>query len=848
MTRRPALIGALALLLAPPLALAQSFAGSADSDLYEKFRTQVQKELVDTVTDEPVIQFLQGVYKERWTLSTDEVKAAIRQEPWKACTKENSAIGSTFECAQALENISVLATEEQALRTFGRNLQRVSAAQELPMSEIPGRPFHLATDLSGIINIWRAGTGSVQQSVTGSILVRTRALTEEEEDRIEEVFDEMDERGVADMGLPDAPAGVVWRFQYGVRLVLGERNPRYPAPETDDQSEPGSERQYMFKRWQDNGDDDMGWETILKRIWALLPKNRDDFDPPLSENEVSYILFPDSLQARMPPGMLLWARVDKAPESGSNPSQHPLGDVGIAWKYPIEPFMPSLLSIEPDHINEPILGGRYPPEPARDRTSNDDGSPADAGSKEPIDGRGLCSMALGQRGYLCRPLTVESEELCPEEQDENDDDEENVITLVSCTLEEKPTLTVAGADVCREIEWKNGEQPQRCDVEFYQGDCGADARADFKTPDGKIGICVGDLGAVNITYAIEHELVHAQQFCGMEPGNVYENLEGEGEEKEKAQDALCCRLEGEAYLVNCKRMYDDGLLRNPDGSPAFIKGTEVTPQTCMEISRLKSCQWALGRDVKCPSTTNFVADDIDELVPLVGGNPKDLPDTFEEATDPETMDARVAARLRTIERQIPVCEPGTESEYKNTIGNNACFIGQCVEESLELHRLTGGRSPATVGDGAFPHDDPEMGEALATMLRSVPAINPPLPSYRPQMVLRILEDALCQLQGMPASTPPHLCAFSTSRRLAVPLATGTQTIQSLVFSAEEQRDATLLVRQIATSLGSRIGTDMQGQYLRIGTRTLSEVVALANTLLNDMLTVHFPANMCPLSL
>ena len=842
MTARTFRIGLLLALLAPSLALAQS----ADVDLYDAFRTQVQKEFADAVADEPVIQFLQGVYRPRWDLSADEMKAAIRQEPWKACAEENSDIGTTAECTRALENISVLATEEQALRTFGRNLQRVAAAQELPISEVPGRPFHLATDLSGIINIWRAGTGSVQRSVTGSILLRTHALTEDEKSSIEQVFDQMEERGIADMGLPDAVYGVVWRYQYGVRLILGERNPRFPPPERDAQSGDGSERQYMFRDWQDDDNGAMGWETILKEIWDKLPKDQNDFDPPLSENEVAYFLFPDDIQAKMPPGMLLWARVGGATYEPGVGERDDLGDVGVVWKYPIEPFMPSLLSIEEDRLDEPILGGRYPPEPATPRSSNDDGSPAPIGTKTPIDGRGLCSMALGQRGYLCRPLTVESEELCPEGKETND--EENVITLVSCTLEEKPTLTVAGADVCREIEWKNGEQPQRCDVEFYQGDCGADARADFKTPDGKLGICVGNLGEVNMTYAIEHELVHAQQFCSMEPGNVYENVEGEGEEKEKAQDALCCRLEGEAYLVNCKRMYDDGLLRNPDGSPAFIKGTEVTPQTCMEIGRLKSCQWALGRDVHCPSTVDFTADDIDALQPLMIGNPKELPDTYEESIDPETIDARVAARIRTIERQIPVCEPGTESEYKNTIGNNACFIGQCVEESLELHRLTGGRSPATVGDGAFPHDDPEMGTALATMLRSVPATTPPLPSYRPQMVMRILEDALCQLQGMPASTPPHLCAFSTSRWLAVPLATGTQTVESLVASAGEQRDATLLVRQIAASLGSRIGTDMQGQYLRVGTRTLSEVVALANTLLKEMLTVHFPANMCPISL
>jgi hypothetical protein len=841
MTARTLRIGLLLALLTPPLALAQS----ADVDLYDTFRTHVQKEFADIVADEPVIQFLQGVYRSRWDLSADEMKAAIRQEPWKACAEENSDIGTTAECTRALENISVLTTEEQALRTFGRNLQRVAAAQELPMSEVPGRPFHLATDLSGIINIWRAGTGSIQRSVTGSILIRTRALTDDEKSSIEQVFDQMEERGIADMGLPDAVNGIVWRYQYGVRLILGERNPRFPPPEKDARSGDGSERQYMFRDWKDDDNGAMGWETILKEIWDKLPKNRNNFDPPLSENEVAYFLFPDDIQAKMPPGMLLWARVGGGTYEPGVGERDDLGDVGIVWKYPIEPFMPSLLSIEEDHLDEPILGGRYPPEPATPRSSYDDGSPAPTGAKTPVDGRGLCSMALGQRGYLCRPLTVESEELCPEGKETND--EENVITLVSCTLEEKPTLTVAGADVCREIEWKNGEQEQRCSVVFYQGDChGMSGEADFKEPDGRIGLCINENApGAPLTYTIEHELVHAQQSCDMdETGNFYAKMDAADAEE------LCCRLEGEAHEISCGRMIADGVLRSQDGAPLEINGIEITVQTCMEIARMSSCSNIMKRNVWCPASRTYTANDAEKLYEAMenGGNPKNLPDTFEAATNPDTMDARVKARVRTIERHIPICKPGTETSYKNTIGNNACFIGQCVEESLELHRLTGGRSPATVGDGAFPHDDPEMGTALATMLRSVPATTPPLPSYRPQMVMRILEDALCQLQGMPASTPPHLCAFSTSRRLAVPLGTGTQTVESLVASADEQRDATLLVRQIAASLGSRIGTDMQGQYLRVGTRTLSEVVALANTLLKEMLTVHFPANMCPISL
>jgi len=818
----------------------------AQENLYDMFRERVREELADEEIDEPVIDFLRGVYKDRWPMGTEEIKAAIRGEHVKACDTEQEDAPQRFkgDCGDAVDNIKILAGEEQALRTFGRELQRIAASQELPMSEIPGRPFHLTTDLSGILNIWRAGTGSIKNSVTGALLVRTRPLKENEGeiDRVREAYEEVAGGLKADM---QRDSGQNWEsfvgkmayFQYGARLRTGARSPTYPPPIKDNQSGPGTERQYLF----DSSYASM--ETLLTAIWDDLPKDRDDFDPPLSKNEVAYILFPDELTQLLPENVLIWARVDGAGEyvpGVGESGDHALGDVGLAWKYPLEPMLPALLSNETGKSGEPILGGMYPPEPATPRSSNDDGSPAPPGAKNPLDGRGLCSMATAQRGYLCRPVAVVDEQRCPKEDDTSD--EENVITLVSCTLEEKPTLTVAGADACREIEWLNGEQQKRCNVEFYQGDCGAPARADPKKPNGSLGICIGDTNGVNLTYIIEHELVHAQQFCSMEPGNVYEDLE------DKEADALCCRLEGEAHLVSCKRMYDDGLLRE-DGAPAFIKGVEVTPQTCMEIGRLKYCTLALERDVKCPSTiAEFTANDMDALEPLMQGNLKDLPSTFEESTDPETMDARVAARIRTIERQIPVCKPGTESAYKNTIGNNACYIGQCVEETLELHRVTGGRSPATVGDGAFPHDDPDTGDALATMLRSVPATSPPLPTYRPQMVMRILEDALCQLQGLPAATPPHLCAFSSSRRLALPLEDGASTARSLVFSAEEQREARALMEQLGAALGSRIGTDMQGQYLRIGTRTLSEVVALANTLLKETLSVTFPANMCPLSL
>lgn len=846
-------------------------ASAADTNLYEIFREQVEKEMGAEQTDAPVVEFIQGIYKDRWGMSVSDVEDAIQGKPWLACAIEDDTLevewkrNNLAECDRALKNIQLIAIEEQQLRVFGRQLQRISSAQELPLTEFPGRPFHLATDLSGIINIWRAGTGSVQQTVSGAVMVRTKKISDEEAEGLKEVFEKLAGAVQIGEGGVNQESGIaqIWYYQYGALLRMGARQPTYPPPLDDGKSGPGTERQYLFK-------DDFSAGTYLHALWGKLPRERDDFDPPLGEGEVAYFLFPEKLTNMLPENIVVWARMDAGRYEPGVGESHWLGDAGLAWKYPIEPLLPSLLSnrYEPGvgETGSPILGGRYPPEPAIDQFSDDNGNPLPPGTKKPLDGRGLCSMALAQRGYLCRPYKATDEQRCPDEQSQSQSNsDENVITLVSCTLEDKPTLTVAGADVCRDIDWRSKKNPQnsqegseqqgrRCDVDFYQAsDCGgADARADFKTAEGKLGICVTYDPGTNLTYALEHELVHSQQFCTIEkPGNVYEALaETENDPKKlmEKQDALCCRLEGEAYLVNCKRMYEDGLLRNPDGSRAFIKGVEVTPQVCMEISRLKSCQWALNRDVKCPMSANFTVDDLEALKPLVVGNPKNLPDTFEKATNPDTMDARVAARVRTIERHVPICTPGTETLYKNTIGNNACYLGQCVEETLELHRVTAGRSPAVVGDGAFPHDDPNTGDALATLLRSVPASSPPLPSYRPQLIARTLDDALCQLQGLPAATPPHLCAFSPSRRLELPRGDRSLTGVDLRFNQQEQQEATLLIEHIASGLGSRIGTDMQGQYLRIGTKTLSEVVALANTLFKEAITVTFPTNMCPLSL
>ncbi len=791
---------------------------AASGDIYAMFREQVRHELSNDAVDDPVITYIHGVFRDRWPMSEEDIRSALRHEYWSACVPEDDDVPQRNKgnCVDAIGNITSLASEEQGLRTFGRTLQRIAAGQELPLSEVPGRPFHMATDLSGIVNIWRAGTGSMKETVSGAMLLRTwtpvnnspteMALRERIDQLVEEFSSMSDEQRI----------GIVARYQYGVRLVKGQRAPRYPSPIDDGQSEPGSERQYVFKRWE-------AIEEILQNAFQSLPMG-DTFNPPLSANEVVYVLLPEDLHNALPDNLLLWLRIGPYVQG----EEDTIGDAGL----------PSLIQADTEDEGDPILGGRYPPEPARDAFSDENGNPLPVGSKLPIDGRGLCSMALAGRGYLCRTVKATGEEQCPQDTPLNTATAN--ITLVTCANDDPPTLTVAGADVCRDINWTNNRQ-RGCAMTLSQGNCGT-GKTGPKTPDGRIDSCIGDTDGITMTYLIEHELVHAEQLCALPPGDIYAGLSDED------ADALCCRTEGEAHLVSCLRMYDDGLLRGPDGGPAWINGVEITPQTCMEIAREASCLTTRGHTVTCPRTSTLLSgSDMPALQDLMRGNPQNLPDTFAEATNRTTMDQRVLARLRTIERPSSICTPGTESTYKNTIGNNACYIGQCIEETLELHRITGGRSPVTVSDEAFPWDDPNTGNKLSTTLRSIPTVTPSLPSYRPMIVLRAFEDALCQLQGLPAATPPHLCAFSPSRRLAVPLTDGASTALSMIDSAQEQNDATMLMEELGAALGSRIGTDLQGQYLRVGTRSLSDSIALANELLVRATDVTFPMNMCPLS-
>jgi hypothetical protein len=815
---------------------------AADKPLYDMLKESVEMELGQNGYDDEIVLYLTKVFKEPESVIRPALAGGV--EFVAAC--ETAGISDRGACYDLILRIIRSAKQEAAIRKLGKQLQEAAGGEEVPVSYIPGRAVSLFFDLSALVNIWAPGDKAPINFGDDTSLTIKRLPDDLMDTHLDDLNDAL-------TLLPDDErVAAVWRYDGGLRLVDGKRGEPFKPPFEFEQNGPGKDLQLLNKRWKE---DPSNIEDVLQKIWNDLPP--DD----TIENRITYYSFP-KLEEKMPENILVWARKGKRKEKGKLVDY---GDVGLAWKTPLLPVFPALLTR--DASGEPkdaILGGFYPPEPVEPAT------------RDPIDGRKLCSDPVASKGYLCQQANAKG---CPVPASTNPD----AITLTEC--ERAPaTLTLAGADVCREIKWRSSPPYDRkassfnpkeqcylssltCKSGFFSG-----GRTEEKKPDGGIAVSVNPMQGVMSTYLWIHELVHAYQECTEPPGSPYitppnpnNPLDGLTPDQQRKNIETCCRLEGEAYRVQCDAMEEDGLFFDQTtGTRRQIMGVPLTATVCAEAFTDYSCNERVrGR---CPRTFEYPGNapgpalnqlfvgQIDAVVKPV--LPATLPSSCSAAIAPGTRDPRVQARIETIEVLYNIADPLNATTYRNSLGNNFCYAGQAAEDTFDLHNVTGGRTPIGVADQASPWIADRTFSAASSASSASSAKSSPfalieqplgkLPPYIPQVIAEQFDLALCQQQGAPTQSPPVLCTLQYGRRLQLPLMDYVQNAQSLTDQQAQTQAPLEQFRDLDAGLGARIGNGIYEQYAPRVLGLIQSLMQEAVRQLELLSTVKFPDTMCPL--
>ncbi len=828
-------------------------------------------------------------------LSDQDIADAVQSNMQSLCAKKgegDTAIGYDA-CNKLQDDILKVVGRETSLRSLGRDLQAIASGYEVPMRDGQAGAVAVNSPIAGILNIWRVhGSGSV---VGSGALVRS-ALTDPEEikpiaEQLKEAYEKLADNEAEN---EEQQRAAVWRYSMGVRLARNERK-GFPAPEEyDTKKQP--DRQYLFKRWEKI-------EDLLNQIWGIIKAAK--FDPPLQPGEIAFFTLDSS---KMPTNVELWGYVEKPnTKNATNGTPAALdGDVGMRFRIPLDPAFPSLMK---EGIEEPVLGGTYPPEPVEEQSGGQQGQ-----KKKPIDGRSLCSGPISRRGYLCRQIDAESID-CAESPKVTDPD---VIALTSCTkktpLTEDETwccvapqqqsggeewdkksggtcqiltkdaceqqgkkmenvdacaengcdtiaskvvhTTASGPDVCSDVEWSQWNPDTQCKITLRcSDDCGNDSsktygKVDLKTADGTIDVCLSKDGQGANIPGMMHELVHASQECGLPPGSgLYQNDPKElaklSEQELQIEQRKCCAIEGEAYRAEYESAAEQGYLQNPDGS--WKESSTGIPFTPDALAEAH-------RSFGCGHLVfgdDFHCAESREYPPSFLGEGISL---ITQATEDAKLDCDKVAALPlmkqfkdSVETQTGICRPYGQTEFENTIGNTMCFVGACVETSAEVHRTIPGRIGAGVQDEAFPFDSKlKAPDDKTDFLTAPPGGSATLPPYAPRRLLAQLDGDFCRQLGLPPLSPSALCVITTNRTLQLPLADYITSAEELYTNQEQMISAVGQREALSAALGARIGSSLYEEHLRRFGRSFSEVLLTMGRLLTTLKDTSFPTEMCTL--
>ena len=834
----------------------------AAQDIYKDMLKMTQQELLqdgngDASVDLHVKRFTAKVLsKDPYNYYRSEVQKSFDVLQWPQLLSKNDhrptmAYGPG---SVTIGDLRTVAGREERVRALGRELQLIATSYEAPVISPEYGDF--PAKARATIRIWQAGTGSVVRTDTGLVL---RAIPMDNDQvlpgRVKNVgtaLKDLLHKDDAGMENREDFVAAMWRYMHGVRFVLGERK-EYPKPPDINGADPGTERQFLKKRFATV-------ENALKQLWDDARVYAQTNMKVEVGEVVWFTLTDESRDKLLPENVNVWVYVEKLRDGTLS------GDAGLQWGIATEPVLPSLCNdmngamegsekenlcafgAPADKIT--TLGGLFPP--------------------PPVDGTGLCTEPFQRLGYICRPLSGDAgTTIC--KQDVKQD--KTKILLSACTKDTGTKATLMGPDVCASTTWNDPTafNPQtnckitlKCDKLPFGG-----AQTAKKAADGTIVVTVKSSKLEEQgppVPLIIHELTHAQQTCGLPPG--FDAYAGYQKMTPDQYGAVCCKNEGEAYKSECEMFDQDGLFKDPaTGAPKLLsivgtdgkpKNVELNVETCWQLLTDASCRERGSKDgvgeVRCPNTFTFSNTNtlsiqkaaFEDLTNYVFKNIKG-PKTCADALDPKKLDPRIVAAKRAVEQtNRQVCDPRHTTTYPNTIGGSMCYIGQCLEQSIEDHRLIPGRQTFAAGDEAFTAESCIGPTIDSSTIVSVPLkVAPPLPPYRPGLLIQSLDAELCQQNGLPPQSPPSRCAFNALRTLASPEEDILKTAISLWKQPQGLVTTVGGTEKLSEALGARVASEWYGNYLKVTVPKLSVLTTEAASLLNTFTKIKFSAAMCP---
>lgn len=785
---------------------------------YEQMHTQ-QAEIVSN-------RFLERVFPEKdQQIGEDEVDKALSGFYATFCKNEKRNL-EDLKCREVVDiAIRSILAAVQATRTVGRDLQMLATTYEREMAGLTGQKDTITLRLQSILNIWQSG---IDQSLNpyhrGNIryLDPPEGAFEDIKNQLISVLEGMIEvkesLGAAAEGQQkenrEQYIAAVWRYRHGYKSVRRSLDASEDSCASRHERLDGTELQYTRKVW-------CNLEEILNQAVQAAQRYAAELNPPLRDNEVA--VFPPFELSK---GVLLWVRSD---------------DAGLDFDVAIESVLPAMDCLESDQpencIDNAILGGQYPEPPP-----------------EPKLNTGLCSHPLAKRGYLCR--AIQDPQLC-QEKDENNQ-EQKAIELTTCRTPDfqddiPARITPSGFDICTVGSWKarpsreTGEEIlehcRTCTPHFTcKGSCDGAPGAGFtavKNENGEIEVClpsnVGALPPAVTIYLALHEMARVQQECAAPPGYLTDYL---------ADPLQCCPVHYEAATLQCAAMAQDGLLDLADISldqcalvlsEYYCNSGDLSNPVCTrreeeELEKLMVLvqeAFRLTGELELPGDCNLIADQLNRYV---GGE------------EPEEMDGRLKGMIDSLNRS---CSPDCRSVYKNTIGNQLCYLGQCVEEGIEMYRLFPGNTPLTSAGQAYGYDSCLLPQSDPSLSLTVPQRKRnSFPPYNPALLIHELDKALCQVNGLPPLTPPVLCSTDLTRRMAQPLQTYPGMAESLRNQEQEYEYPVENIQEITEQISLRIAGKLFSDHFSEPWNYLAHLVESATKQLIKVADISFPQAMC----